>query len=369
MRTRGVAGTGGQRELEDLVAEVMSQPLDRARPLWEIVLVNGLAGRRQAVVIKLHHAIADGIGALALAEKLFDQTDRPAIGGWRPAPEPQGVHLFSTTLAEQITAPWRGLYGAARRAANDPRRTIRQTQRTLNGIWQLARAGSATPTRVNRTVKGARSVALAEIALDPVRTARRRHGGTDNDVVLAAVSAALYEWFGDEAPESVRTMVPVSTRRGSKLAPGTWTATLDVDLPLGPMSPADLLHAVTATTQRAKRSDQALGSQLVMEAVGTWTPPFVHARFARFAYRGKWFNLIVSTVPGPRSARHLAGMLVSAAYPIIPLAEEVGLTVAALRWNDRLTFGLTADPTQVDDVPKLGAAMVTFIHDLASSGA
>jgi WS/DGAT/MGAT family acyltransferase len=319
-------------------------------------------------LIKLHHAIADGIGALALAERLLDHTGHPpTVEPWVPVPAPRAVGLFSSTLAEQITAPWQELYRAARGAAVDPRRAWRQTKRTVNGIWQLAIAGSASPTTLNRTVQPTRRVALAELPLERVRTARRHHGGTDNDVVLAAVSAALYQWFGSEAPESVRTMVPVSTRRGRQLAPGTWTATLDVDLPVGAMSPRDLLHAVTATTRRAKRSNQALGSQLVMGAVGTWAPPFLHARFARFAYRGKWFNLIVSSVPGPRSPRHLAGALVSAAYPIIPLAEQVGLTVAAMTWNDKLTFGLTADSTQIDDLSKLSETMVTFIHDLATS--
>ena len=103
-----------------------------------------------------------------------------------------------------------------------------------------------------------------------------------------------------------------------------------------------------------------------MSAVGTWAPPLLHARFARFAYRGRWFNLIVSNVPGPRAARYLAGARVVIAYPIIPLAAEVGLTVGALSWEDRVTFGLSADPGQVGDLDDIAQAMVAFIRNLAS---
>jgi diacylglycerol O-acyltransferase len=370
VHAREVAEPGRRSQLEDAVAEVMAQPLDRSRPLWEIFLLNGLADGQQAVLIKLHHAIADGIGALALAEMLLDQPgEQPPSQPWIPSPAPDAVRLFSSTLAGQVAAPWQELYGAGRRAVEDPRRAWRQTKRAVNGIFQLARAGPASPTGLNRTVQPARRVALADAPLEQVRTARRHHGGTDNDVVLAAVSAGLHEWFGGEAPDYVRTMVPVSTRRGRKTAPGTWTATLDVDLPVGAMSPSERLRAVTATTRRAKRSNQALGSQLVMGAVGTWAPPFLHARFAHFAYRGRWFNLIVSSVPGPRHQRSLAGAAVSSAYPIIPLAEQVGLTVAALTWGDQMTFGLTADPTQIDDLAKISETMLTFIRDLASTDA
>ena len=369
VQSHQLAEPGERRQVEEFVAEVMAQPLDRSRPLWQVFLLNGLDGGQQAILIKLHHAIADGIGALALAERLLDRPDaQPAPSRWIPAAAPGGVRLFASTLTDQMTAPWQELFGAARGAVRNPRRAWRQTRRTIDGIWQLARAGPARPTGLNRTVQPGRRIALIDVPLEQVREARRHHGGTDNDVVLAAVSAGLQDWLGGEAPESVRTMVPVSTRRGRNMAPGTWTATLDVDLPLGEMTPVARLHAVTATTRRAKRSNQALGSQLVMGVVGTWAPPFLHARFAHFAYRGTWFNLIVSSVPGPRRPRTLAGAPVSAAYPIIPLAEQVGLTVAALTWADQMSFGLTADPSQMDDLAKVTETMLTFISDLASDG-
>jgi WS/DGAT/MGAT family acyltransferase len=367
VRSLQVAAPGDGRQLEEAIEAIVSEPLDRSRPLWELYLLDGLEHGRQGLVVKLHHAIADGIGALALAERLLDHSGH-SPEPWVRSPAPRGAELFSSTLAYQLAAPWRDLYGTARRTVADPRRAWRRTARTVTGIWQLARAGSAAPTALNRPVRPGRRIVLAEVPRPSVREARRRDGGTDNDVVLAAVGAALHQWFASHegtAPSSVRTMVPVSTRRGRKEAPGSWTATLDIDLPVGPMEPRERLRAVVAATRKAKRSDQAVGSQVVMSAVGTLAPPFLHARFARFAYRGTWFNLIVSNVPGPRSPRFLAGAPVVAAYPIIPLAEQVGLTIAALTWGDAMTLGFTADPTQIEDLDKLASSMVTFIHDLA----
>ena len=373
VRSLAVAAPGDRRELERAVETVMSRPLDRTRPLWELVLLEGLAGGGQAVLIKLHHAIADAVGVLVVAERLLDADagprPPPAAGPWVPAPAPGGLELFGRTLAHQVASPWRDLFGSTRHALSDPRHAWRRGERTVAGVWQLARAGSAPPTPLNQTVGSGRRIVLTETRREDLQAAHRADGGTDNDVVLAAVAGALQKWFAghvDVPPEQLRTMVPVSIRRGHRTAPGTWTSTLDLDLPIGAMAPRERLRAVTAATRRAKRSDQSIGSQFVMSAVGTWAVPLVHARFARFAYRGKWFNLIVSSVPGPRGARYLAGARVVTAYPIIPLAEGVGLTVAAMNWNEHVTFGLTADVEQIDDLDDIAASMVAYVDELAN---
>jgi WS/DGAT/MGAT family acyltransferase len=382
-----VAAPGGRRELEVVVESVMSRPIDRSRPLWEAYLIDGLADGRQALLLKLHHAIADGIGALAVAERLFDEEgggspasvaspSRPGAaesGAGEPgasesgASEPGAAEVLATTLGYQVLTPWRELVAAGLRAAGNRHGVWRQARRTVAGVWQLAQGGSAPSTLLNGRVQPGRRIVLTEVPRADVDAARRHHGGTGNDVLLAAVAASLHEWFvssGEPVPEVVRTMVPVSTRR-ARDAPGTWTATLDIDLPVGPMEPDARLHAVTAATRQAKRSSQSAGSRFVMSAVGTWAPPFLHARFARFAYRGRWFNLIVSNVPGPRRPLSLAGAAVVSAYPIIPLAEDVGLTIAAITWPDQVTIGLTADPSQVSGVESIAQGVIECIEFLA----
>ena len=368
-----VPAPGGRRQLEETVATIMADPLDRDRPLWRLWLLDGLEAGGQAVLIKVHHAVADGIGTMSLAEALFDRDDTgppPAAPdlappGSVPAGARREMELFASALARQLAAPWRELYGTSRRALADPPAAYRRATRAATGIWQLARAGSTPPTALNHPVGPDRQVAFFAVPRSRIKAARRA-GASDNDVILAAVAAALHARLGPDAPAHLRTVLPVSTRSRRQGQPGSWTATLTIELPLGPMTPADRLAAVERAAARAKRSDQVSGSRVVMDAIGTLAPPFLHARFARFAYRGNWFNLIVSTVPGPRGPRYLAGSRVAAAYPIIPLAEDVGVTVGALRWNDTVTFGLNADPSQVDRLDELAADMVAFIDELAS---
>jgi len=373
VRRLEVAPPGGHRQLEEAVEVVMSRRLDRRRPLWELHLIDGLHDGQQALLIKLHHAIVDGVGVVALADRLLDphtsHRSSPLPRDWTPSAPPGRLALLRSSLLHQLTAPWFDLHGTARRAATDPRRAWRRMARTVSGVSALARAGPAPPTAFNAGLRSARRIVLAAVDRQEIRAARLETGGTDNDVVLASIASALHDWFAGHqglSPSHVRTMVPVSTRRLRGNEPGTWTATLDIDLPVGAMAPLERLRAVTAATRSAQRSSQSLGSQFVMSAVGTWAPPPLHARFARFAYRGRWFNLIASNVPGPRAARYLAGARVVTAYPIVPLAAEVGLTVGALSWEDRVTFGLTADPGQVDDLDDIAQAMVAFIGKLAS---
>jgi WS/DGAT/MGAT family acyltransferase len=372
VRRLEVAPPGGRRQLEEAVEVVMARPLDRRRPLWELYLIDGLEDGQQALLVKLHHAIADGVGVVTLANRLLDPDTSlrslPMPGDWTPSAPPGRVGLLRSSLL-QLTGSWFDLHRTAWRVATDPRRAWRRMTRTVSGVSELARAGPASATAFNTALGPARRIVLAAVDRREIRAARAATGGTDNDVVLASIANALHDWFAAHqavAPSHVRTMVPVSTRRLRGDEPGTWTATLDIDLPVGPMAPLERLRAVTAATRLAKQSSQSLGSQFVMSAVGAWAPPLLHARFARFAYRGRWFNLIVSSVPGPRSARYLAGARVVTAYPIIPLAAEVGLTVGALSWEDRVTFGLTADPGQVGDLDDIAQAMVAFVSDLAS---
>jgi WS/DGAT/MGAT family acyltransferase len=386
LRGLEVAAPGGRRELEAAVEAVMAQPIDRARPLWEAYLLDGLADGQQAILLKLHHAIADGIGALTIAERLFDSGPTESKSGAHSAPPPAGqaesdgpnrggpgrAEVLATSLGHQMVAPWRDLVAAGLRAAANRQGVWRQARRTVAGVWQLAEGGRAPATPLNGPVQRGRRIVLADVSRAEIDAARRHHGGTANDVLLAAVAHAVHDWLaanGDgPVPEVVRTMVPVSTRR-EREAPGTWTATLDIDLPVGDMTPDARLREVTAATRRAKRSSQSVGSRFVMSTVGTWAPPLLHARFARFAYRGRWFNLIVSNVPGPRRPLYLAGARVVTAYPIMPLAEDVGLTIGAITWPDQMTIEVTADPSRVSGAESLARGLVECIKQLAKGEA
>jgi diacylglycerol O-acyltransferase / wax synthase len=373
---------GGWRELCARVEAVMAEPLDRSRPLWELYLIDGLHDGSQAVVLKLHHAIADGLGALNIAQHLFGlangrrsgvlrllraagAADPPPSGAaeppWRPAAAPSRARLFWRTLASQAAAPWRALGGALVRTFRHPARSFRRAGEIVIGIWQLARAGTAPRCALNREVGARRRIVLTELPLDQVKRIRGRLGGSINDIVMALVAEGLHgllELRG-EATGTMRVMVPVAVRPpGEATAPGTWTSALSLDLPVGAMHPTERLEAVRALTKRAKRSHQALGATFLMQMAGAWAPAPLHARAARFAYRGRWFNLIVTTLRGMAAPVDLAGARVVVAYPLMPLAEDVGVTAAALTWGDRLTIGITADEATVPDLELVSAVLL-----------
>jgi diacylglycerol O-acyltransferase len=381
---------GGWPELCTLVEALLAESLDRSRPLWELYLIDGLHEGSQAVVLKLHHAIADGLGALNLAQHLFglaggrgrgmlrllgaaggpaDSEERPA---WRPAPPPSRSRLFWRTLAKQVAAPWRAFGGALARTFRHPGRSLRRAGEIVIGIWQLARAGTAPSSALNRPVGKGRRIVLTEVPLERVKKIRGKLGGTINDIVLTLIADGLHHLLErrGEPAASLRVMVPVAVRPpGQAAAPGTWTSALSVDLPVGPLRPAERLAAVRTLTKQAKRSHQALGASFVMQMVGAWAPAPLHARAARFAYRGRWFNLIVTTLRGITAAVDIAGARVVVAFPLMPLAQDVGLTVAALTWGDRLTIGLTADAGAVPDLELLSAAVLESaerLHQAAS---
>src|SRR6266508_3771651 len=308
---------GGWAELCETVEALMATPMDRSRPLWELHLIDGLDvdGGSQAVVLKLHHAIADGLGALNVAHHLF------------------------------------GLSAGAR-----------------NGV--LRRLRLATSADV---ITAKRRIVLTEVPLDQVKRIRGKLGGTVNDIVLTLVAEGVHSLLEcrQEAGYTLRVMVPVAFRPpGQGVAPGTWTSALSVDVPVGPMRASDRLAAVRALTKRAKRSHQPLGATFLMQVVGAWAPAPLHARAARFAYRGRWFNLIITTLGGIVEPVHIAGARVQVAYPLMPLASEVGITAAAMTWGARVTIGLTADAGTIPDLERVSAAVLDSIerlHEAASN--
>jgi hypothetical protein len=165
-------------------------------------------------------------------------------------------------------------------------------------------------------------------------------------------------------------MVPVAVRPpGGAAAPGSWTSALSVDVPVGPMRASERLAAVRVRTKRAKRSHQPLGATFLMQVVGSWAPAPLHARAARFAYRGRWFNLIITTLGGIAPPVHIAGARVEVAYPLMPLASDVGITAAAMTWGDRLTVGLTADAGTVPDLERVADALRESLDRLAAAAA
>lgn len=377
VRRAALPAPGGRRELADYVQRVHSRPLDRSKSLWEMYLIEGLEDGHVAVLSKVHHAMIDGVSGIDIATVLLDFTVEPRAVEhieWAPKPEPSSRDLLVEAVREQIANPIRTGLEAIETAVRAPAQAFAQAQSLAAGVASLVTAGSAPQSPFNRHVGPNRRFAMAEAHIEDFKLVKNALGGTVNDVVLAVVAGSINRFLAHRAIDSVglsfRTMVPVSTRDESqRMALGNRVSNIFVDLPVGPMEPADRLRAITAITKDLKSSHQAIGASALME-IGTWAPPTLHALAARLMSRGRFINLVVSNVPGPQVPMFLAGARLVANYPMMPLAESCGLSIAVTSLSGIMGFGLTADWDALPDIDVLADGLLVALDDLKkASGA
>ncbi len=364
VREAVVPAPGGTAELLELVAQRISTPLDRTRPLWQIDLLGGLADGKVAVLFKLHHAMADGLAAVKALSMLLD----PPPGPPETPPPRCGRSTLGDALAAQFGDPLRAVTGAVWRTLSAPGPGLARAAAIVSGVGELVAAGAAPRSSLNRPFGAARRLALAKAPRSSVRHIASVLGCGLNEVVLAGVAEALHrllrERGEDTTGQRLRAIVPTSGQRLRRSAVwGNWTGALPVDLPVGPMRPDERVAATTAALN-GRTAHQPAAATFLMNAVGLWAPPGLHALAARFAYRSRWFNVIVSSIHGPRGSPFLAGARLVDAYPILPLAEGVGLAVGIMRLGDTVSFGLTGALDAVPDVDVLARALEATLTEL-----
>lgn len=362
----------GRRELVDLIQAVISRPLRRDRPLWEVHVVEDMDGYG-VMIIKVHHSMGDGLSVIQLATALMmdrsPEVERVEPVPWRPRVVPEGS-LVRGALAGQFLSPAVEAAAFVRDFMRAPRTELRRAGAATAGILELARAGQAPPGPLNTAIRGSRRrYAMTEVPIADIRRIKSSLGGTVNDVVLAAATTALHRLLVARGERTtggeVRVMVPVSIRtRAQTLAMTNRTSTLSLDLPLGAMSATERLAAVARVTHSLKKSHQAEAARLIMDSLGVVAPPSLHRFLARKMYRGRWFNVIVSNIPGAQTTRYMSGCRLVAGYPLMPLAEDVPLTIGATRWAGTMGFGLTGDWDLAPDLDDLGAAIDESFADL-----
>ena len=273
---------GAEAQLRDLVGRVMSQPLDFARPLWQLYLVEGLQGKRHAVISKTHHALVDGVSAVDVGTILLDpnkdgtEMELPAED-WDPD-EPSPEMLLVRAASERVRSPLRRARKTAQGALTMPRETANRVMRTAEGFAGLAAGGPSAPrTFLNAEIGRDRRVGFARAELDEVKRARGETEATVNDVILSVATGALARTFrrrGEDPPETLVALVPMSIRRADEQHDlGNRIATLMVPLPLGEEDPVARLATIHAETSRLKQTEQARAASLVIEATGFVPPP------------------------------------------------------------------------------------------------
>ena len=336
---------------ERMTDEVLSEPLDRRRPLWHVCLVPRLEDGRAGLVCKMHHAMVDGKSAVELGLLLFDadpDAEPPAADDWRPEPEPGALKLALDAVSDQALLPLRGAREAVRMAAA-PRETATRGVGALGRVAAAVREDLLRPARtsyVNVPIGPERTLVRHRVPIDRVLRAKDATGVKLNDVCLAAVAGAMRELAirRDEEPKPLKAMVPVSTREDAERTDlGNRISFVFVDLPLHVSSAVGRLRRVADATGAFKRSGRAGGGELVLGALG-YLPGLVKTQAARLAGSKRVYNLTVSNIPGPRFPVYMLGAELEEAYPVVPLSEDHALSVGMFSYRDAIFFGCYAHP-------------------------
>jgi WS/DGAT/MGAT family acyltransferase len=364
---------GGDAELKQLTGRILSQPLDRDRPLWEMWIIEGLDGGRFALLSKIHHCMVDGASGMSLMSLLFrrDPDDSiPPAEAWHPRPRPSPLRLAFDEAVERTGGAFamgRDLAGALL----DPGATLRGAGDRATSVLEALRSGFRVPahTGINRPIGPHRRVDWRVFDLAEVKALRRRLGGTVNDVVLTLVVSALRRFLTrrGEALDGLdyRVVIPVDMRSatGDPEAANRVSAFF-LSLPVGEADPIARFEAVRAETQRLKESRAAEGidffTQLVDRSGSTW----LTGLGVRLAARVQPYNLIVSNVPGPQFPLYVLGARLLALHPLPPLFERQGLGIAVLSYDGRLCWGLAADRDVVPDLDDLACDLDAAFEEL-----
>ena len=373
VRHAGLPEPGSMAQLRDYVGRVMSEPLDFARPLWQLYLIEGLEGGGHAVLSKTHHALVDGVAAVDVGTILLDPNPE---GTEMPVPEepsendaPSSELLFVRAATERIRKPLRRARHAAQGAITMPGETASRVMRTTEAFAELAIGDPVcSPSSLNVEIGRDRRVAFVRGELQALKEARGEEGATVNDVILAVTTGGLRRFLagrGEELPKYLVALVPVSVRRPDEhLELGNRISTILVRLPLAIEDPAERLEWIRAETVRLKESEQARAASLIVEATG-WTPPTIN-RLISGAMAGRLvFNLVVSNVPGPQVPFYLLGRRLAEVYPFVPLSpQDHALSVGVVSYDGGVFFGLVGDRRVLADVDDLAAALEEALAEL-----
>jgi WS/DGAT/MGAT family acyltransferase len=359
--------------LDRLCGRVMGERLDHARPLWCIDLAGPLESAEMALIVRIHHCLADGVTALRmLAALLWDEGEDGAPGparSWRPRRPPRPSRLLAAGAAGRMREIGSGLAGAAR-AAGSPRRwraagsELGRLPATLRReLWPLG-----ADTAFDRPIGGDREIAFSSCRLEELKRIERAAGTgvTVNDVVLALVAGAIRRWLGThhEAMQTMRVQVPVSMhhRNEDQAELGNRDSFLFCDLPVSEPDPRVRLRAINAETASRKHHHDPDELYSFFHALSHIRPV---DRFAsRLATGPREFALAVSNVPGPREPVRLLGLPVSELYSVAEPADRHALRASAVSLAGRMGFGFCTDPGPVPGVAELAAGLDASLEEL-----
>jgi WS/DGAT/MGAT family acyltransferase len=377
LRHTGLPEPGTEEQLRALAARIHSQQLDRTKPLWELWLVQGLEDGRFALISKTHHALVDGVSGVDISTVLFDlEPDPPEAApppAWYPRPEPSPASLLAAAVAERAATPVDALRGALN-AARHPERAVGGSGRAVKGLASMAAAGvsGAPPSPLNVRIGSHRRFAWVDADLERFKAIKAALGGTVNDAVLAAVAGALRAFMirRGRDPEGIelKAMVPVSVRADAERgALGNRVAAMYAPLPVYAADAKERFAIVHEAMGGLKESGQAVGAEVLTRLAG-FAAPTVLDQAARLQTRQRFFNVVVTNVPGPQFPLYLQGRRLRAFYPQVPLTLNTALGIAIMSYNGRLGFGLLGDYDALPDLDAVADDLERSIDELEAAG-
>jgi WS/DGAT/MGAT family acyltransferase len=376
VRHSALPAPGTEQQLQRLAARIVSQQLDRSKPLWECWFVEGLEDGRFALIFKTHHALVDGVSGVDLATVLFDLSPSPQPV---PEPEPWQPHTEPTN-AELLAA---GAAGFVKTALNVTERTIAASTNpaaaadalrdVAEGIgemlWAILNPAPETPLNVD--IGPHRRYAVVRNQLEDFRYVKGVFGGTVNDVVLTVVAGALARWLRSRGVRTegleLRALVPVSIRpKDQRHALGNQIVLMRGPLPVYIRDPIARLRYVKEQMDGLKESKQALGARVIAD-VQQMAPPTILAQASRLQFSTRLFNLIVTNVPGPQFPIYMLGRQMLTFFPIAFLPKGHTLAIAIMSYNGAIDFGLLGDYDALPDIETIAEGIEDGLAQLKSA--
>jgi len=359
LRHTSLPAPGDDRRLKRLVGRIMSQKLDRTKPMWEMWFVEGLEDGSFAVISKVHHCLVDGISGVDLLSA-FMGTDaeyrhEPIEHRWIPRPSPGRLGLLGSEISRRASLPLR-LMRQASNAAREPRQNARSAAHAASGFAGSIGASlkPASETPFNVPIGPHRRFDWTRFDMGVVKEVKEKIGGTINDVVLSCVAGAVRSHLAAHRVPlddiDFRVFIPVSTRKASQRGKlGNRVSLLVAPLPVDQDEVGRRVRRVIAETGKLKRSGAARGAE-AFEEVSDWTSTSLITGLSRMAATRRAFNLVVTNVPGPPIPIYLAGAKMRTSYPLVPLFENQALGIALFSYDDGLHWGFNADWDAVPDL-------------------
>lgn len=375
VRRSALPRPGSMEQLRELVGRIVSRPLDRQRPLWEVYFIEALEDGRVAVLTKAHQALVDGVQTVDLAQVLLDRSPEPRDLGadeWRPSSPAGSAELLVDAVRDTLASPLaavdtaRGVLDEWRRGAEKAAARISTVAGALTG----RRSEASSP--ISGTLSQQRRFVCVRRSLADHGIVRDTHGGTVNDVVLATVTGALRSWLMSRSESlggirQVRAVVPMSVRDHELEATsvGLPVAPHLVELPVGEPSPVVRLHQVSYSFRAHQETGRAVAANRIAGIAG-FAPSTFHAIGSRVAAEAvrRGIDISVTNVPGPQSPLYAAGAVVEQTYPVPPLLPGHALAIGVTSYDGQVFYGVTADRDLVPDAELFAGCLSEALDEL-----